>query len=481
MKKNKILVFVIACGLLFGACNQSEKESAEPKVAETQTKESEPWGAIYDSLVNLKEPVFKQERFDITKYGAVADGKTMCTNAFREAIKAAVANGGGMVIVPVGKFLTGSIHLESNICLHLEEGAEILFSKNANDFLPLVTTSFEGLELMNYSPFIYAYNKKNIAITGKGILNGQANETNWWPWKGSTSEGFAYGYKEGQPSQKDSLNLPALMKMADDNVPVQERIFGKGHFLRPNFIEPSSCENVLIKDVKIINAPFWVIHPLKCNKVIVDGVTIESHGPNNDGCDPEYSKNVVIKNCVFNTGDDCIAIKAGRDNEGRRTAIPSENILVKDCKMIDGHGGVVIGSEMSAGVKNIFVEDCEMDSPNLERVIRIKTNTRRGGVVDGVYVRNLNVGTVKESVLKINMRYAIYGNQTGDFIPEIRNIVLENVKVNDGGKYAIMALGHEKSPIENVTFNNVTIEKVQEGYLLENIENLNLINTKINR
>ncbi|MGV7106122.1 glycoside hydrolase family 28 protein [Flavobacterium sp. U410] len=480
MKKNTILAFAITCSLFLGACTESKGEKEETEKTEIVSQEKNPWGDTYEALNSLKEPDFKQDKFNITKYGAVADGETLATEAFKKAIKAASENGGGIVIVPSGKFLTGPIHLESNVCLHLEDGSEILFSKNVNDFLPLVTTSFEGLEVMNYSPLIYAYNKKNIAITGNGVLNGQANKENWWPWKGATSEGGMYGFKEGMPSQKDSLNLPTLMKMADENVAVEKRVFGNGHYLRPNFIEPFNCENILIKGVKIVNAPFWIIHPYKCTNVIVDGVTVESHGPNNDGCDPEYSKNVVIKNCVFNTGDDCIAIKAGRDNEGRRTAIPSENILVKDCKMIDGHGGVVIGSEMSAGVKNVYVEDCEMDSPNLERVIRIKTNTRRGGVVDGVYARNLNIGTVRESVLKINMHYAIYGDQTGEFVPEIRNVLLENITVKDGGKYAIMALGHEKSPIQNVTFKNVTIDKVQEGYKLEYIENLNIINTKIN-
>ena len=213
---------------------------------------------------------------------------------------------------------------------------------------------------------------------------------------------------------------------------------------------------------------------------MVDGVTVESHGPNNDGCDPEYSKNVIIKNCTFNTGDDCIAIKAGRDADGRRVAIKSENIIVKNCKMIDGHGGVVIGSEMSAGVSNVFVEDCAMDSPNLDRAIRIKTNSKRGGVVDGVYVRNLEVGQVKEADLKVNMFYATYNNQTGNFIPTDQNIMLENIKVKNGGYYGILAKGYKESPIKNITFNNVVIEKVDKAYSLENTVNISLIDTYIN-
>ncbi len=443
--------------------------------------ENDPWKELEIILKNTKEPTFKNSDYSILDYGAVADGKTVCTTAFRDAIKACTEKGGGRVIVPKGIYFTGPIHLENNVNLHLEDGAEINFSTNPDDYYPLVHTSFEGMELMNYSPLIYAKNKKNIAITGNGILNGQADKTNWWPWKGKTSEGNVYGYEQGQPSQLDSLNLPALMDMAQNDVPLEKRIFGNNHYLRPNFIEPFDCENVLIKGVKIINAPFWVIHPIKCTNVIVDGVTIDSHGPNNDGCDPEYSKNVIIQNCTFNTGDDCIAIKAGRDHEGRKVGIKSENIVVRNCKMIDGHGGVVIGSEMSAGVKNVFVEDCHMDSPQLDRAIRLKTNTKRGGTVDGLYVRNITVGKVKQAVLHITMNYSVYaGQRDGNFIPQIKNILLENITVQNAGKYAIFADGLENSPIENITFKNVRIDTVEQNFSLKHVSNLKVIDTYVN-
>ena len=429
---------------------------------------------------SIKEPVFKNKVYNILDFGAIADGKTMATASIKKAIETCSKNGGGKVLVPAGKFLTGAIHLESNVNLHLEEGAEILFSTNPQDYYPLVHTSFEGMELMNYSPLIYAKNKKNIAVTGKGILNGQASSENWWPWKGKTSEGNIYGWNPGDPSQLDQANLPALMDMAENNVPIEKRVFGNGHYLRPNFFEPFECENVMIQGVTIINAPFWILHPLKSKNIIVDGVNIKSHGPNNDGCDPEYSQNVLIKNTTFDTGDDCIAIKAGRDAEGRRVGIMTENVIVRDCKMIDGHGGVVIGSEMSAGVKNVFVYNCFMDSPLLDRAIRLKTNTRRGGVVDGFYVKNLTVGQVKEAVLHITMNYAIYGDQKGNNIPTIKNILLEDVKVKNGGKYAIFADGLDQSPIQNITFKNVKIDQVKENFKLKNVENLKLLNTFIN-
>ena len=446
------------------------------KEEKAKLNENDPWSIMQQIENEIFEPVFLDKTYNIMDFGAAADGITDNTEAFKKAISACSENGGGKVLVPKGKYVTGPIHLENNVNLHLEDGSEILFSTNPNDYLPLVHTSFEGIELMNYSPLIYAYQKKNIAVTGKGILNGQANNEFWWPWCGKDT----YGWKEGMAEQKDSLNLPSLMEMGEKGIPVEERVFGDNHYLRPSFFEPFECENVMIKGVKIVNSPFWVIHPMKSNYVIVDGVTVESHGPNNDGCDPEYSKNVIIKNCTFNTGDDCIAIKAGRDADGRRVAIKSENIIVKNSKMIDGHGGVVIGSEMSAGVTNVFVEDCVMDSPNLDRAIRIKTNSKRGGVVDGVYVRNLEVGQVKEAVLKVNMFYATYNNQTGNYIPTVQNILLENIKVKNGGYYGILAKGYKESPIKNITFNNVVIEKVDKAFSLENTVNIRLIDTYIN-
>lgn len=437
--------------------------------------ESDPWKNKDLIVKSISEPRFSDKTYNIKDFGAIADGKTSNTLAFEKAIKACAQNGGGKVLVPEGKYLTGAIHLESNVNLHLDDRAEILFSIDPKEY-PMVHTSFEGTELMNYSPLIYAKNKTNVAITGKGILNGQADATNWWIWSG----GKDYGWKKGIPSQNDPQNREVLIDMAEKGVPIKERIFGEGRYLRPNFIEFFECSTVLVKGVTIINAPFWILHPLKSNNIIIDGVTVNSHGPNNDGCDPEYSQNVLIKNCTFNTGDDCIAIKAGRDGDGRRVAIPSKNIIVQNCKMIDGHGGVVIGSEISAGVNNVFVEDCVMDSPNLDRAIRIKTNSKRGGVIENVFVRNLEVGTVKECVLKLNMFYNVYGSQTGNFIPTIRNISLENINVKNGGKYGVWAEGYEQSPVENITLKNVVIKKVDAVHLLKNVKNIQFINTYIN-
>lgn len=457
----KTFIAVISLSVLLNSCaSKSVKSDASDAN----------WKKMYAILEEVKEPVFKNKTYLITDFGAVADGKFNNTEAFKKAIKTCTENGGGVVSVPSGKYYTGPIHLDNNVNLNLQEGAELLFSTNTKDF-PIVHTSFEGTEFMNYSPLIYAYKKTNVAVTGKGTINGQAKNENWWSWCGKAE----YGFKKDGALQ----NVKKLMDAAEDGVPVSERIFGDGYYLRPNFVEFFECKNAMLKDIKIVDAPFWIIHPIKSTNVIIDGVSIKSHGPNNDGCDPEYSKNVIIRNCIFDTGDDCIAIKSGRDADGRRVGIASENIVVQNCKMFDGHGGVTIGSEVSAGVKNVFVENCDMDSPELDRAIRIKTNTRRGGTIENLYVRNIRVGEVKESVLGIDMFYTIHGNQTGNFIPTVQNIYLENIQVKNGGKYGFLAKGLEQSPIKNVVIKDVTIDKIASKISINNVENIQFINTKI--
>jgi len=433
--------------------------------------------AAADDIINkIVIPDFPDKIFNIIDFGAVADGVTNNTEAIKKAIDSCSNVGGGKVIIPSGDFLTGPIHLKSNVNLHLEEGAKVLFSTVKTDFLPVVHTSYEGQELMNYSPLIYAYKQKNIAVTGKGIFDGQASNTNWWPWCGKDS----YGYLPNTPKQADEHNLPRLWEMSVKNIPISERVFGEGYQLRPSFFEPFECENILLQGVTFINAPFWVIHPMKSNFIRVDGVTVKSHGPNNDGCDPEYSKNIHINNCTFDTGDDCIAIKSGRNDDGRRVNIPSENIVVENCDMKDGHGGVVLGSEISAGVRNVYVRNCKMDSPELERAIRIKTNTLRGGFVENVFVKNIHVGQVKEAVLKINTYYGIYANQEGNFIPSIKNIHLEDVKVENGGKFGVLIKGRAENPVKNVTLTNVHINGAKTPLSIENSEPIIFKNTTIN-
>ncbi|WP_029036555.1 glycoside hydrolase family 28 protein [Salinimicrobium xinjiangense] len=476
MRNSFRLITGLFLALLILSCkNQSESVENNEEVVQA-TGFDDPWKRADEIVKSIQIPEFHDRVINVVDYGATADRTSTGLTAFNKAIEACAEAGGGKVLVPKGIYLTGPIHLKSNVNLHLEEGAEVKFSTNEKDYLPVVHTSFEGMEFMNYSPLIYAYQQKNIAVTGKGTFNGQAGKENWWPWKGQEE----YGYKEGGVQQHDAHNLPRLSEMVEKGTPVSDRVFGDGHQFRPAFFQPFECENVLIQGVTFVNAPFWVMHPVKSNYVTVKDVNVISHGPNNDGCNPEYSKNVHITGCMFDTGDDCIAIKSGRDNDGRRVGISSENIVIENCTMKEGHGGVVMGSEISGGVRNVFVRNNTMSSPNLDRAIRIKTNTRRGGTIENIYVKDLEVGQVKEAVLRINTHYAIYDNQEGEFMPVIRNIFLENVNVEDGGKYGILIKGREESPVKNVQLKNVTIKSTEIPLSVEHSDPIIFENTTIN-
>src|SRR5699024_9347013 len=260
-----------------------------------------------------------------------------------------------------------------------------------------VFTRWEGMELMNYSPFIYAYDQQNIAVTGKGTLDGNASTEYWWPWKGNKED----GWEEGMPNQ--DADRDSLHHLNAEKVPPRERVFGEGHYLRPNFVQFYKSKNILISGVTLVRSPMWNIHPVLSENVTIKDVRIETLGPNNDGVNPESSKNVLITESYFDTGDDCIAIKSGRNQDGRRIGVPSENIIIENSVMKNGHGGIVIGSEISGGVRNVFARNLQMDSPNLDRVLRIKTSSKRGGTTENIYLMNIEVGQYKEAAIKANM------------------------------------------------------------------------------
>jgi len=261
--------------------------------------------------------------------------------------------------------------------------------------------------------------------------------------------------------------------MAEDGIAVEDRIMGEGAYLRPQFIQPYRCKRVLIEGVTIVGSPMWEVHPVLCTSVQVRGITVRSHGPNNDGCNPESCKDVLIEDCLFDTGDDCIAIKSGRNADGRRLNVPSENIVVRACKMKDGHGGVVIGSEIAGGCRNVYIEDCRMDSPELERALRIKTNSERGGVVENIYMRNVEVGQVSGAVISVNFLYE--EGDTGQFTPMVRQVKVSNVTVKKA-KYALYLRGYERSPIQDLELIDCDFGDVEKPSILEHISELRLDN-----
>jgi len=422
-----------------------------------------PWDELPRILERIQAPAFPARTFAIVDYGAVAGGEKDASSAIRKAIDAASVAGGGRVVVSGGVFLTGPIHLKSKVELHVAEGATLRFTPDPKAYLPAVLTRWEGVECMNYSPLIYALDQENIAITGKGTLDGSASRQGvWWPWK------------RGPVNQKSGR--AKLFAMGEKGVPVEQRIFGQGENLRPYFIQPYRCKNVLIEGVTIINSPMWEINPVLCTNVTVRGIKIDSRGPNNDGCDPESSKDVLIEDCVFNTGDDCISIKSGRNNDGRRVNVPSENIVVRRCQMKDGHGGVVIGSEISGGCRNVFIEDCVMDSPDLDRALRFKSNARRGGVIENIYMRNVKVGRVGESVLAIDFVYE--EGAKGDQKPVVRNVSLENITATAAPR-AFYIAGIPQGTIENIRVSNCVISGVTQPESLSYAGELTLKNVMI--
>jgi polygalacturonase len=434
--------------------------------------EASPWDAVPEILARIKPPDFPKRDFLVTKYGAKGDGVADDTAAFAAAIAACNDTGGGRVVVPKGVYRTGAIHLKSNVNLHVEAGATLRFSTDPKDYLPPVLTRWEGVELMNYSPLIYALDCENVAVTGRGTLDGGATDTLWWPWKGKAE----HGWRAGQPKQDAARSR--LFDMGERGVPVVERLFGDGAYLRPMFIQPYRCRNVLIEGVTIRNAPMWEVHPVLCTNVTVRGLTIDSAGPNTDGCDPESCRDVLIEDCFFNTGDDCIAIKSGRNADGRRLNTASENIVIRDCRMQNGHGAVTVGSEISGGVRNVFAERCTMSSPALVHALRVKNNAMRGGVLEHLYFRDISIGQVAHAVLSIDENYEEGPN--GPFKPVVRDVRVERVR-SGRSAFAVDAQGYPDAPVEDVLLRDCDFARVARGNIVKNVRGLRFERVRINR
>jgi polygalacturonase len=428
--------------------------------------QADPWTTADAIVRRISIPTFPARDFDITTFGAVGDGRASCTDAIRKAIAACHAAGGGRVIVPDGRFLTGALTLQSHVNLHLADKATLAFSDDVSQY-PIVFTRWEGVELMNLSPFLYAFEAENIAITGRGTLDGQASAERWWDWRLPGP---------GNPG-RDRPARDRLFAMQAKGVPVASRVFGAADCLRPNFIQPYRSRNVLIDGPTIVNSPMWEIHPVLCASVTVRNVTVRSHGPNNDGCNPESCRDVLIDGCTFDTGDDCIALKSGRNDDGRRLNVPVENVVIRNCAMKDGHGGVVIGSEISGGARNIFAEQCRMDSPELDRALRIKTNSVRGGVIENVYMRDVAVGQVAEAVVTINFFYE--EGEGGPHLPVVRNIDVRNV-TSRKSQHALLLRGFRNAPITGVRITDCTFDGVAREDILEHVTGLEQRNVRVN-
>ncbi|MEI6587580.1 MAG: glycoside hydrolase family 28 protein [Candidatus Moraniibacteriota bacterium] len=400
---------------------------------------------------------FPEKKCNILDFGAINDGETMNTEAFMRAISECASSGGGQVVVPGGKWLTGAIHLKSNIDLYLEKDATILFSKKPEDYLPVVFTRFEGIELMNYSPFIYANNCENISISGKGTLDGQGED--WLEWK---------AIQKGDAQR--------LYKMADENVPPTERIFAKkGDALRPFFVEFVNCKNVRLLDFTLKNSPMWSIHPLYSENVLIRSIQIITTGHNTDGIVIDSSKYVLVDNVNLETGDDSISIKSGLDKDGWRVNRPSENIVIKNSRMKMGHTGIAIGSEMSGGIKNIYIQNCDFSDSG--QGVRIKSMPGRGGYVENIWAKDLRMNNIENATLQFDMAYDSSTNApTTTALPDIKNINISGIKTyGNVPKYLIKIDGLSEQPMGNISLSNI-IGSSEKGLAIENAKSINLDN-----
>lgn len=407
-------------------------------------------------MPQLKRPEFKEQIFNIVDYGAVGDGKKKNTKAFQRAIESCSSAGGGKVIVPKGRWFTGPIHLKSNVNLHLQKESEIHFSDNPEDYLPVVFTRWAGFELYNYSPLIYARDCKNIAITGTGKLFG--NGQSWWSW---------------EEKQSDTC-LKVYHEQVKKNIPPEKRVYGtKEAGLRPQFINPVNCQNVLFEGFTVASpGPFWTFQILYCENVIVRDLKLHTvGGPNNDGINLDSTRNALVEYCWINSEDDALALKSGINEDGRRVGRPTENVVVRYISAYHCHGGAVIGSETSGDIRNIFVHDCEYIGS--DRGIRLKSNASRGGVVERLWYENIKMKNIKYEAIIINTDYGAWiADTNGRAYPTFRDIVIKNV-ICDGARKAVSIKGTDKIPIHNITMENVCIN-ADTGMRIEWVEDLKM-------
>lgn len=390
----------------------------------------------------------------IGAYGAKADGTTLNTDALTKAIADCSAQGGGTVVVPPGRYLTGPIHLASNITLHIEKGAELLFSQNADDYLPPVFSRYEGMEYYGYSPFIYARDCHDIALTGEGTINGQGQT--WWEWK-----------------RWQQAGAKRLYALATAGVPPEERVFDTvKDGLRPSLIGLVNCERIRIEGVTIKNGPQWTIHPLYSRNILIRGVTVATDGPNTDGIVIDSSENVLIEQVRVDAGDDAIVIKSGVDTDGKRVSRPAQNIVIRNCIVGRGNGGVVIGSEMSGDVRNMSVSHCQFDGT--KRGVRVKSAPGRGGIIENIWFEDITMQNILSEAIFLNMFYDSKNvvRPSSTDAPVFRNFFFKNITARSEND-ALIAIGAADSPISNLRFENVTLTAAR-GLRMENVATLDI-------
>lgn len=451
--------FVISTGLVHGKDGEPARDVTHP----IQTGAAA-FAKLFLDDVRARSlsvaALFKDRDFPITDFGARTDG-SKCTAAFAQAMAMCAQSGGGRVVVPRGKWLSGPIHFRSNCELHLEDGAEVVFSQDPNDYLPAVHTTWEGMECWNYSPLVYAYACTNVALTGSGTLRGYAGEwkdTTWYSWV----------------PQQNGIKAARLQlyTWGATDYPVEKREIWKmeNAHTRPHLVQFNRCKGVTWDGFKVRNSPFWTLHLYLCEDAAVRNLDVYAHGNNNDGIDIEMSRNVIVESCRFDQGDDGIVIKSGRNRDAWRLATPTRDVFIRDCEIVDAHTLLGIGSEISGGVKNVRLMDCR--SHDVSRAIFIKTNRRRGGTIEGISVDGVTVGNVRCDLVSLSVDTLYEWADFPDY--ENRATVIRDIDIRDvhGGKakYRLNLVGDPKMPVQDMRLENVTVDMAEKPDIIANIE-----------
>ena len=456
----------------------------------------------WSNLPIIAKTSFKADTFNIVKYGAINDGITLNTKAINDAIIACNKKGGGVVVVPKGLWITGPIEIKSNVNLHLQKNSILQFTRDFDQY-PLVASNWEGLSQMRNQSPLWAKNQTNIAVTGFGIIDGagdawrmvKKDKLTESQWKklvasgGLLSEDKKMWYPSEQSVIANKLKNPG--EITADKTP--EFYKSIKDFLRPNLLVFTSCKRILLEGVTFQNSPAWNIHPLMCEDLTVRNVYAKNpwYAQNGDGIDIESCKNVLIENSTFDVGDDGICIKSGRDAAGRKRAMPTENVIIRNSTVYHAHGGFVIGSEMSGGAKNIFVSDCSFIGTDIG--LRFKTTRGRGGVVENIHIKNINMMEIPGEAILFDMYYAavdpvpLTGEKreapkveilpVTEETPVFKNFYINNV-VCDGAEKAVFVRGLPEMSIENINLENLTI-KATKGIDIQEAKKINLTNVKL--
>ena len=457
--------FFIPFGFWKGArialyCYNKEQEAGTASFQWFKYKHDGPQNKIDNAaeqiISNIARTSFPHKKIKVICPDSASNQKGHSRQLIQRAIDSCSLAGGGHVIISKGiYYLKGNLVLKSDVNLHLEKDAYLLFSGKADDFLPEVWTRWE---LYGHSPMIYAKHATNIAITGQGTIDAQG------------------GREFASWSQIEVSDRNRLRKMGEKLIPVTERIFGKGTILRPSCIQFMGCSRILVEGITIKNSPFWTIHPVYCDNVIVRSITIDSHYPNNDGCDPESTSNVLIEKCIFRTGDDAIAIKAGRDADGREIGRPSKNIVIRNCLFQSECNGLCIGSEMSGGVENVYMDNIQIGT--VKNALYFKSNRDRGGYIRNIQVSNITIERSKGAILRFETNY--FGFRGGRHASQYENFRISNVKADCSDHYAIFMDGYEEKPIRNIEIEHFHVRKAAYPYYLKCAENIRLKDTSVN-